>query len=225
MNDLQIFNYNGNDVRTVEHDGANKKRYKDLTGKRFGRQIAIKQVGINKYGNYLWLCKCDCGKEHIVPSGKLVQGKSTSCGCYALEVKTKSLEKHGITTGGKPRTFIIWNGMKARCNNPKSTSYKSYGGRGIKICDEWMAFENFHNWAIINGYSDGLTIDRIDNNGNYEPCNCRWISATENKKNQRKTRYITIEGETKSISEWCKSLHLSKSTFYKNLNNGEYNNA
>ena len=194
---------------------------KDLTGKRFGRQIALRPCGKNKYRNVLWLCKCDCGNQHIVASGKLVQGKSKSCGCYALEIRSKSLEKHGITSGGKPRTFVIWNGMKARCLNPKSTSYPNYGGRGIRICDQWLNFENFHYWAISNGYRDDLEIDRIDNDGNYCPENCRWVTKEFNRSHQRKTRNIEILGITKNLSSWCIEAGMSRSTAYKYLKNGE----
>ena len=194
---------------------------KDLTGKRFGRQIALRPCGKNKYRNVLWLCKCDCGNQHIVSSGKLAQGKSKSCGCYALEIRSKSLEKHGITSGGKPRTFVIWNGMKARCLNPKSTSYPNYGGRGIRICDQWLNFENFHYWAISNGYRDDLEIDRIDNDGNYCPENCRWVTKEFNRSHQSKTRNIEILGVTENLSSLCRDVGMSKRTAYKYLKNGE----
>ena len=123
-------------------------RIRDLTGMRFGRQIALSVQGKNQWGNCLWLCGCDCGKEHLVPSGKLLNGNSKSCGCLATETHIKQLEKHGITTGGKPRTFTIWCGMKARCFYQKCPTYGAYGGRGITVCDEWLTFENFHNWAL-----------------------------------------------------------------------------
>lgn len=197
---------------------------KDLTGQRFGRLVAIKTNGKNKYGNVMWLCHCDCGNEHIVTSGKLIQGKSKSCGCYRKENSAKLLEKHGITKGGKPRTFIIWNGMKARCYNPKSKSYKSYGGRGIRICDEWLGengFRNFHEWAFKNGYSDTLEIDRINNDGNYEPSNCQWISKNENRMKQRKMRYFDVNGKRLNVSQWRRELGISKSVAYKRLNHGE----
>lgn len=197
---------------------------KDLAEKRFGRLVAIKPIGKNEHGNYLWLCRCDCGNEHIVASGKLIQGKSKSCGCYRKEIRKMSLEKHGLTTGGKPRTFIIWNGMKARCYNPNAISYKSYGARGIKVCDEWLGehgFKNFHNWAIKNGYKDELEIDRIENEGNYEPSNCQWISKQENREKQRKTRYFEINGERLNISQWCKKLGISKSIAYKKIKESE----
>lgn len=190
---------------------------KDLAGQRFGRQVAVRPCGKNSWGNVLWLCKCDCGKEHIVPSGKLVQGQSKSCGCYKKEVSTKILTKHGITVGGKPRTFIIWNGMKSRCLNPKATSYKNYGARGIKICKEWLLFEEFHNWALANGYKDGLQIDRIDNDGDYCPENCRWVTKSFNLAHQRRIRYIEIYGEKMNMTEWCKKVRMSKNTAYSLL--------
>ncbi len=190
---------------------------KDLTGQKFGRLTVIRRAGVNKYGNCLWLCKCECGQLHTAAGGKLTQGKVRSCGCLKKEIKIKQLEKHGITTGGKPRTLIIWAGMKARCYNPKSISYKNYGAKGIKICEEWMCFENFHRWAMNNGYADNLQIDRIDNLQGYFPENCRWVTVTENMRNQTKTRNITVYGVTLPISVWCKELSVSKSTAYKHL--------
>lgn len=180
--------------------------YKDLTGKRFGHQVAVSMQGFNKWRNAMWLCRCDCGKEHIVPSGKLIQGKSTSCGCYRSELTALRSTKHGLTTGKKPRLFIIWNDMKARCYNPKSINYQSYGGRGICICDEWLDFSAFYRWAMDNGYNDSLTIDRIDNDGGYTPSNCRWISAEENKMKQRKTIFIL----GKSLSANARELGISR---------------
>lgn len=193
-------------------------KMKDLTNMRFGRLTVLKSIGVNKYGNHIWECKCDCGNLHTVNSAKLIQGKTKSCGCLKKEQGIKQLEKHGITTGGKPRTFIIWNGMKARCYNPKSVSYKNYGAKGIKMCEEWLSFENFHNWAISHGYADDLQIDRIDNSKGYSPDNCRWVSVTENMRNQTKTRNIEVYGIKLPLSVWCKELQISKSTAYRNLN-------
>lgn len=194
---------------------------RDLTNQRFGRQVAIKPCGTNKYGNILWLCKCDCGKEHIVPSGKLVQGKSKSCGCLAKDVHIAQLQTHGITTGGKPRTFIIWNDMKARCLNPKSISYKNYGARGITVCQEWLTYENFHNWALNNGYNDQLTLDRIDNEGNYCPENCRWVTMEYNRAHQRRTKFFVIDGEELSFTKWCEKAGISRYIAHKILDKSE----
>lgn len=191
---------------------------KDIANKRFGRLVALVPVEKNKWDNWIWECRCDCGNIHMAAQGKLTLGKVSSCGCYKKELKITQLEKHGITTGGKPRTLIIWSGMKARCLNNKSISYKSYGAKGVTVCDEWLEFKNFHNWAITHGYQDGLTLDRIDNYGNYEPTNCQWVDSKENKKRQRNTRYIVINGISKSVSDWCRTLKISKTTAYKHLN-------
>lgn len=195
--------------------------YKDLTGDKFGHFTVIERAGTNKYGNALWRCLCDCGKVKILPGGKLTSGRSTNCGCKTTEIKAKIASRHGITSGSKPRTFTIWCGMKARCNNPKNASYKNYGARGIKVCNEWLTFENFHNWAIKNGYSDKLQIDRIDNDGDYEPSNCRFVTVKENMRNKRNNHYIDLHGETKTVSEWIDVLGLSKSYSYKCLNESE----
>lgn len=194
---------------------------KDLSNQRFGRQVAVRPCGKNSHRNVLWLCRCDCGKEHIVPSGKLVQGKSRSCGCYANDLHISQLQTHGITTGGKPRTFTIWNGMKARCLNPKATSYKNYGGRGIGICDEWLTFANFHNWAIRNGYQDGLELDRADNDKGYCPENCRWVSKSYNRAHRRNVHCIDIFSVKLNVTTWCKETGLPKTKAYQLLHISE----
>ena len=198
--------------------------FKDLSQKKFGNLVAVQSYGVNKWGNHLWLCRCSCGKTKIVASGKLTSGRSTNCGCKTSEIKAQNASTHGITIGGKPRTLVIWNGMKARCLNPKATSNKAYGARGISICDEWLGvdgFKNFHVWAMENGYADNLSIDRIDNDGNYEPCNCRWVPLEENIRQQRKTRLFTINNTEMSISAWCKTVGISKTVAYKALNKSE----
>lgn len=193
----------------------------DLTGQRFGRLTVEAREGRDKWGSVTWRCHCDCGKEHVAGAGKLKSGKTRSCGCFALDMRIAQLERHGITTGGKPRTFIIWSGMKARCLNPRATSYPNYGGRGIAICDEWLSFENFHKWAMLHGYADDLQIDRIDNDGDYTPENCRFVTRKENSRNTRRSRFITIDGRTQTATDWIKELGVAKSTFYAALKKGE----
>lgn len=188
-----------------------RKHFVDLTGKRFGKLLVIKETGIDKWGSVLWECKCDCGNMYIARSGKLVQGRTTNCGCYTSELRSKSATKHGLLKHGiKPRTFIVWNGIKARCLNKNSKSYKNYGARGITICDEWLCYENFHNWALRNGYKDNLSIDRIDNSKGYSPDNCQWIPWKENLMKQRRYILLTVNGETKTLSEWGRFVSVSR---------------
>lgn len=155
----------------------------DITGRRFGRLVAIRQVGSTEQGNAIWLCKCDCGKETEVRSVILRNGVTKSCGCYRSEYQREQQTKHGKST---TRMARIWYNMKERCLNRNNTSFANYGGRGITVCKEWLAdFDNFYRWAICNGYRDDLTIDRINVNGNYEPNNCRWIPKGEQSRNRR----------------------------------------
>ena len=190
-------------------------------GTRFGRLSVVREVGRNKWHDRLVECGCGCGNTVAVPLGKLKSGHTRSCGCLAHDLRVRQLERHGITTGGKPRTFTIWNGMKARCLNPRSVSYPNYGGRGIAICPEWMEFRAFHGWAMSNGYADDLQLDRIDNDGDYCPGNCRWVTRSQNQRNTRRTPLITLNGKTQTATEWISELGISKSTFYAALKKGQ----
>lgn len=146
---------------------------------------------------------CDCGKVRIVWIFSLTRGRSVSCGCLrSLEPRLGTLTpnyKHG---GKNTRLFGIWTGLHTRCNNSRVKCYEGYGGRGIKVCDEWRDFVSFRCWAVGNGYRDDLTIDRIDNDGNYEPSNCRWVTKAIQNRNKRNNRYLTAFGETKSMKDW-----------------------
>lgn len=171
----------------------------DLTNQRFGSLMAIERRGSDENGQALWLCRCDCGKEKIIRGHDLKQG-TKSCGCS--RVRNTGLYKHGLS---HTRLHWIWRGMKDRCYNPKNKTYNFYGGRGIKICDEWKSdFMPFYEWAMANGYKDGLTIDREDSNGNYCPENCRWATRTQQANNTRRNVYVTINGETRTVPEWSR---------------------
>ena len=158
----------------------------NLQGQRFGRLTVLRDAG--KYyrklllGNIYWLCKCSCGNLIEVLAYSLKNGHTCSCGCLKL--------KHG---GSETRLYRTWTSMRKRCYNPKDPSYKYYGGKCIQVCAEWKNdFIAFRNWALNNGYADNLTIDRIDNDGNYEPSNCQFLTKSENtrkgSKNLRKER-------------------------------------
>lgn len=127
--------------------------------------------------------------------------------------RSLSHRTHGISCD-YPQLYNLWTTMKSRCENPNRHKYGSYGGRGIIVCSEWHDAGKFAEWAFTNGYKEGLQIDRIDNDGNYEPANCRWVTPKINSRNRRNTKYLTIRSETKSVAEWCETVKVSEFTIY-----------
>lgn len=184
-------------------------------GERYGKLTIIKEVEprIKHNGKIerMFLCRCDCGEEIVAPLTLMRQGRKQSCGCIRFPIKSKSSKPTHRPELRKenPRLYRIWNGMRGRCFNVKNTNYYLYGERGITICDDWLYFENFYDWAISNGYSDTLTIDRINPNENYEPSNCRWVDLITQGNNRRNNTLITIHGKTKTLSEWCREKGIS----------------
>jgi hypothetical protein len=155
----------------------------DLTGRRFGRWVVLGNPTSDGKRLY-WLCRCDCGIERVVASNNLCSGGSVSCGCWQRKVVTR----HGNTSvHGKTPEYRVWSGMRCRCTNPRSNRFASYGGRGIVVCERWQVFENFLE-DMGPRPSPRHSIDRINNNGNYEPSNCRWATPSEQSRNQRSTR-------------------------------------
>lgn len=195
-------------------------KFIDLTGQRFGRLTAFcREDFVKKDGKKetAYLCKCDCGDVRKVLAYNLKNGHTESCGCLSLEKRTKARTTHHKTG---TRIYRIWRGMKTRCENSNDYHYEYYGGRGINVCSEWQRFEPFYNWALANGYAKSLTLERIDNNGNYEPSNCRWATIKEQCNNRRTSRIITHNNVSHTLSEWAAIAKIKRGTLAYRIDNG-----
>jgi len=185
-----------------------------MVGLRFGRLVVIERSGTLVEGSAhraTWLCLCDCGKTAIVSTKALTTGNTRSCGCLQDDLaRTPRLDP--IVRQKHDRLRVIWWNMKARCMSPKSSEYHRYGGRGITICEEWLSGpRNFIIWALNNGYEIGLSIDRINNDGNYEPSNCHFIPLGDNARKTSKEKLITVCGRTQNLTQWKREIHCSRS--------------
>lgn len=197
----------------------------DLTGRKFCRLTPLKlsKEKEDKHHTF-WKCKCDCGNTVVVRKDSLESGHAKSCGCLQQE---RFMEKHEKTRGMcDTKIYKCWSSIKQRCLNPKCAEYFNYGGRGITVCDEWKnSFYEFLEWSMNNGYSDDLTIDRIDVNGNYEPANCRWADRDTQNYNKRETRKVLICGEWKNLLEISKEYEIPLVTLrsrYRSYINGKF---
>ena len=171
----------------------------DLIGQKFGRLTVVEFAGVKKNGAR-WKCVCDCGLTVIATGANLRNGNTKSCGCLRREMVAEmghKNRKHGEGHGNYTRLYSIWCGMRQRCNRPTHHAYDLYGGKGVKVCDEWNDYAVFKEWAMANGYADDLSIDRIDPDKGYEPENCRWITPSENtaRANKNHTTRKVIRGE------------------------------
>lgn len=192
-------------------------RHKDLTGKRFGRLVVLRDTGIRKqrgiHSEHLYLCKCDCGQYRNVLGADLRTVRS--CGCLRKE---GSRHIHDLS---HTRIDNIYKAMKARCYNPNTMLYSRYGWRGIRMCDEWLSDkQNFFDWAFSHGYNDELTIDRIDNDKGYDPSNCRWTTRKVQANNTSRNHYITFDGETHTLTEWSEITGIKRKTLEYRLKHG-----
>ena len=179
-------------------------------GERYGRLVVLE----NHHPKDEVLCICDCGKLKTARASNVFYGGTRSCGCKFSEGNNR---KHGDR---HTRLYGIWKGMNERCNTKSCSTYKNYGARGICVCKEWREYTVFKEWALSNGYSDDLTIDRIDVNGNYEPNNCRFATTKEQANNKRSNRYITYNGETKTLMEWSEIFGIKYATLWARLKSG-----
>ena len=173
-------------------------------GEKYNRLTVIRTLEGRKV-----LCRCECGNETIVFEDNLKRGHTRSCGCLKAEIIAAGAHtKHG---GRHTRLYEIWRSMKQRCSNPNKINYERYGGRGISVCEEWKnSYQAFREWALSNGYRDDLSLDRIDNSGNYEPSNCRWETATAQSNNRRSNHTLTVNGETHTIAEWARITGINQ---------------
>jgi hypothetical protein len=187
----------------------------DKTNRRYGRLLVVERDFSKTNGTY-WICRCDCGKTKSVNTMQLNNSGTKSCGCLADEIlKGNQKKTHGET---ETRLYSIWRGMKKRCYQKSSAGYRNYGGRGISVCEDWIcSYENFRDWAILNGYKDDLTLDRIDSNGNYEPSNCRFSTYFQQANNKRTNRIITYKNVQLTLAQWCVITNIPKTTLCRKI--------
>lgn len=192
-------------------------RIVDITGERFGRLVALKRVGSDGH-SALWLCRCDCGNTKVVTLPHLRSGQTRSCGCLFKDTTPARVAKSNI--GARMRKhgdfgthlYSVWAAMKRRCYNPHVMHFSDYGGRGITVCDAWKEYIPFREWALQNGYAEGLSLDRIDVNGNYSPENCRWVTMTVQQNNRRNNVRLEYEGKSYSIQDIARISGVSERT-------------
>jgi len=188
------------------------KRLEITPGDRYGKLVIVQESG-KRDGHRYFLCECDCGNKKIMGLSDLRTGHSKSCGCLKNDATRARFTTHGLSGGAgkETRLYKIWKRMRQRCGNPNHKDYKYYGGRSITVCEEWNNYKKFYDWAISNGYRDDLTIDRIDNNGNYGPDNCKWSTRKEQVRNSRHNRRTLFNGKMKITVEWAEALGIKSS--------------
>lgn len=183
----------------------------NLVGQKFGRLVVLRKSGVDKKRNFIWECKCECGNLTSAPAFTLRSGGKKSCGCLWLE---QHLEKHKTHGESGSRLYRIYRGMRQRCENKNSNIFKHYGGRGIKVCPEWKKYTDFKKWVQVSNYANGLSIERINVNGDYEPKNCTWIHRSHQQRNRRNTLRFKFNGTEKTLTEWSSFLGIKYSTLY-----------
>lgn len=219
------------EIASKSHKGIPSVPFTDLSGQKFGRLTVvcrdIEYTDSAGASRYKYKCVCDCGNYTWATPYQLKGGGIRSCGCLHKESAAKQGKanaKHGGNRRNVPykekRLYSIWSGMKQRCENPNSDSYPNYGGRGIKICEEWRDFANFQKWSLDNGYSENLSIDRIDYNGNYEPNNCRWATKLVQANNTRTNRFVNINGTSHTVADWARISGVKAATILARLERG-----
>lgn len=191
-------------------------KYIDLKNQTFGRLTVLNYL--HKNNALYWRCKCSCGNYTEVLTSHLIRGKILSCGCLKREKTGQINRSHGLSNS---RIYNIWCGIKFRCYNKKCNEFHRYGGRGIKMCDNWKnSFEDFCDWAKNNGYNDTLTIERNNLDGNYCPENCCWIPLKKQARNTSRTKYLEYKGESKPMVEWAEIFGVKYSLLADRIQRG-----
>lgn len=194
----------------MQESRVRNRGLKDYAGVRFDRLTAVELVSReNKYNDHQWRFVCDCGKTVVLRIKSVRSGHTGSCGCKAVEVLSARNTTHGLS-GAQRNEYRSWKDMRSRCNNPRDSDYKDYGGRGIAVCEKWSSFRQF--FADMGVKPDRTTLDRMDVNGNYEPGNCRWATAKEQANNKRTNVYISISGVEKTLQEWSDFYGVRRET-------------
>lgn len=196
-------------------------KLRNLLGQRFGRLSVLARDGANAKGKAMWRVRCDCGAEKTVVGQVLYQGDTRSCGCLNSEQKRQICVDQNTTHGDAPRgkrcfEYRCWVNMIQRCENPDSTGWSHYGGRGIRVCARWKTYENFLA-DMDRRPSSKHTLDRIDPNGDYEPSNCRWLTMKEQENNRTNNRLLTFQGRTQTLMQWAEETGLKRETISKRL--------
>lgn len=194
----------------------------DLVGKTFNEFTVLaeapRHIRANGQRVRIWKCRCSCGNIRYLNKRELESGKRKSCGCKHDEYLSKSNTEHGDS---HLRLHNIWSGMRARCYCETDYHFKWYGGRGIKMADEWRDnYASFKEWALSSGYEPCLSIDRVDNNGDYTPENCRWVTQKEQSNNTRRNHYISAFGETLTLTQWAEKTSIAAPTIRRRLKSG-----
>ena len=193
--------------------------YINITGKTFNKIEVLSRVENNKYNKARFKCRCHCGKEFNCVGSSLKSGNTKSCGCLSRSNR----RTHG---GTGTKLYYVWHDMIRRCHNINHKNYKRYGHRGIKVCLDWKSdFSNFKQWAVNNGYKEGLTIDRIDNDGDYEPSNCRWVDMKVQGNNRSNTIKVYYDGEVIKLSELAEINNIDYFEIYEEYRKGKLQKA
>lgn len=207
-------------VRIARNPSALKPGTKRGASTVLGAMFSLGTYG-QKRKKTLWavVVRCDCGSIRVAQPCNLSKTKPNKC--LSCDTKRPRPITHGHTKGGVPRLYRIWSGMKNRCSNHRNPDYPNYGGRGIRVCREWLnSFPMFRSWALANGYSASLSIERIDNNGDYSPSNCRWATNAEQQLNTRWNRPVVARGTSMPVSEFVRRHGISRSRVVSALNKG-----